>query len=72
MTTVTVSPRADAAVDDIVRYLARRGGAALVQKYLDAFDRVYEKLANFPGIGAPRRKLGHMARIDGVWPFTPL
>ena len=70
MTRVIISPRADADVDDIVRYLSGRGGVELVQSYLYRFDDVYMRLAEFPGTGAARPKFGPLARIATVAPYA--
>jgi toxin ParE1/3/4 len=70
MTRVIISPRADADVDDILRYLGRRGGLTLVQSYLNRFEDVYSRLAEFPGTGAARTKFGPAARIVTVAPYV--
>jgi toxin ParE1/3/4 len=70
MTRVIISPRADTDVDEIVTYLAGRGGSPLVQQYLDRFDAVYARLAEFPGSGPRRPRLGAQARIAVVSPYV--
>jgi toxin ParE1/3/4 len=70
MTRIVISPRADADVDDIVNYLARRGGISVVQRYLEAFDAVYARLEQFPGSGPSRSRLGPLSRVAVVSPYV--
>lgn len=70
MARVIVTVSADRDTDEIVSYLADRGGALTVQKYLRLFDRVYERLRRFPRSGHPRPKLGSSVYIAIVLPYV--
>jgi toxin ParE1/3/4 len=70
VTSVIVSPRADADIEEIVRYLAARGGVPVVEKYLRKFDEVYRRLEMWPASGPARPKLGPQTRIAVVPPFV--
>jgi plasmid stabilization system protein ParE len=44
----------------------------LAQSYVDRLDALFDLLADFPGIGAPRPELGAMIRSSGLWPYVVL
>jgi toxin ParE1/3/4 len=69
MAGVTFTESADNDVDEIVAYLAGRGGPPSVQKYLQLFDQAYVRLRQFPRSGHPRPKLGPQVRIVIVPPY---
>jgi len=70
MASVVVSPYALADQDDILRYLAREAGLPTVEKYDAAFRALLLRLADFPGIGAPRPGLGDGIRIYVIDPYV--
>ena len=63
MAYVVVTASADRDLDDIVRYLAERGGRSIATRYLERFDVAYERLRRFPLSGHRRPKLGREVRI---------
>ena len=69
MARVVVTESADRDTDEIVTYLAGRGGPPTARKYLRLFDDVYERLREFPGSGHPRARLGPDARVVIVPPY---
>jgi plasmid stabilization system protein ParE len=70
MARVIVTASADRDTDEIVTYLAGRGGPPTVRKYLRLFDAVYERLQHFPRIGHPRPRLGLTVHIVIVHPYV--
>ena len=70
MTQVIVTSPADADTVYIMADLGAKAGARVALRYLANFDRVYERLANFPGSGAPRPALGRHVRICIVSPYN--
>lgn len=70
MARVLVSPHALTDQDDILRYLTREAGLPTAEKYHAAFDDLLSRLAEFPGIGAPRPGLGHSIRIWTIDPYV--
>lgn len=70
MVRVIVTASADRDTDEIVAYLASRGGPPTVRKYLRLFDEVYERLQQFPRSGHPRPKLGITVHIAIVHPYV--
>ncbi len=69
MARVVVTASADRDTDEIVAYLAARGGPPTVRKYLAVFDQAYERLEAFPGTGHPRPRLGVSVRIVIALPY---
>jgi toxin ParE1/3/4 len=67
---VIVSPFAITDQDEILGYLAREAGLAVAEKYDAAFRALLERLADFPGIGAPRPALGDGVRIYVISPYV--
>jgi toxin ParE1/3/4 len=66
---VVVSPFALTDQDEILRYLAREAGLLVAEKYDTAFRALLQRLADFPGIGAPRPVLGNEIRIYVISPY---
>jgi toxin ParE1/3/4 len=62
----------DLAADDqaaILRDLNAKAGAQTAIKYRSLFSRLFDLLADHPGIGAPRPSLGRQVRIGIVLPY---
>jgi toxin ParE1/3/4 len=70
MARVIVSPFAISDQDEILRYLAREAGVAVAERYDAAFRALLLRLADFPGIGAPRPALGDNVRIYAINPYV--
>jgi toxin ParE1/3/4 len=66
---VIVSPFAITDQDEILGYLAREAGLVVAEKYDAAFRALLQRLADFPGIGAPRPALGDGVRIYVISPL---
>ena len=49
--------------------LAREAGYITATKYDDGFKELFDTLSEFPGIGAPRPKLGRNVRLGIVYPY---
>jgi toxin ParE1/3/4 len=69
MARVIIASTADADTDGILTDLAAKGGRRLAAKYDDLFERLYDRLGDYPGSGAPRRALGSDIRIGIVSPY---
>lgn len=69
MARIVISALADADTDEILSYLEREAGRATALKYERSFDRLYDRLANFPESGAPRPALGFNIRVGIVPPY---
>lgn len=70
MARLVVTELADRDLATIVVYLANEAGAATAGKYFERFDALYERLTDFPGLGAPRPLLGDEVRISTVPPYV--
>lgn len=70
MARVIVSENADVDANDILAYLTREAGARTARKFAAKLDALYDKLGDFPGIGAPRPLFGPDVRISGVPPYV--
>jgi plasmid stabilization system protein ParE len=66
MATLIVSPEARDDVREIAAYLREVAGPLVADKYPAEFDRVTDLLTLYPGIGAPKPKLGPEARTTVV------
>jgi toxin ParE1/3/4 len=66
---VALAPRARHDLIRLYDYLEERAGARLAQSYIDRIDALFDMLAEFPGIGAPRPELGAKVRSTGIWPY---
>jgi toxin ParE1/3/4 len=69
MARVIIAASADADTDVILADLAREAGGRAAVKYDRLVDRLYERLAAHPAIGAPRPALGTNIRIGIVSPY---
>ena len=69
MARVVFTDAADNDADEIVSYLAARGGPPTVRKYQRLFDQAYDRLRKFPRSGHPRPKLGPEVRIVIAPPY---
>jgi toxin ParE1/3/4 len=69
MARVVVTSAADADTCEIQTYLARNAGAVVASRYTMLFERLYERLAEYPDSGALRPALGHNIRVGVVAPF---
>ncbi|MDZ4841917.1 MAG: type II toxin-antitoxin system RelE/ParE family toxin [Hyphomicrobium aestuarii] len=70
MTRIVVTVSADADIDAIIAHMAAVAGLPTAQKYLGLIEKVYERLAAFPGSGPPRPTLGPLARIAVISPYV--
>ena len=70
MTLVVVSPKADADVDLMLERLQALAGPAVMRRYVQELDAIYERLAQFPDSGARRGSLGPHARIAVLSPYV--
>ncbi len=69
MARVSLAPRADRDVAEIVGYLSAAAGARVADKYIDLFDALAERLSVYPETGAPRPRWGARTRIGIVEPY---
>lgn len=69
---VSVAPRAIRDLTKLYDYLEERAGQRVAQSYIDRPNALFELLADFPGIGAPRPELVIMIRSAGLWPYVVL
>jgi toxin ParE1/3/4 len=67
---IIVTPEADADSAFIISDLAKKAGVNVADRYEADFDRVYDRLADYPESGAPRPRLGAHVRICVVSPYT--
>jgi toxin ParE1/3/4 len=67
---VTVTQPADADTNAILANLERDAGRTTAAKYAAAFERLYDRLAVHPDIGAPRPALGLNVRLGIVLPYV--
>lgn len=70
MARVVYSEAAEADTIEILAYLCREAGAAVALKYDHKLEDLYDRLEDFPGIGAPRPELGDRRRIMTVMPYV--
>jgi toxin ParE1/3/4 len=69
VTRVIISPEADADSGAILSDLAAQAGPRVADRYEADFDAVYERLAVFPQLGAPRARLSKDLRMCIVLPY---
>jgi len=69
---IVLAPRARRDLAKLYDYLEERAGPRLAQSYIDRLDALFDLLADFPGIGAPRPELGPTIRSTGLWPYVVL
>ena len=70
MARIILTRDADADSASIIADLAEKAGARVADRYEADFDRVYDRLADYPQSGAPRPRLGEHVRICVVSPYT--
>lgn len=58
MIRVTISPRAEADLMDILDYLTAHAGIRVAEKYDHSIRAQLRDLQKFPGIGTPKPRLG--------------
>ena len=66
---IVVAASADADTEGILTYLAAEAGWRTAAKYDALFERLHDRLAVHPGIGASRPALGRDIRIGIVSPY---
>ena len=69
MAHVDFSSTARSELRKILNGLQRRAGTPVAVNYIDAFDAAFDEIRDFPGIGAPRGKLGRGIRMLIVSPY---
>lgn len=69
MARVIVSSPADADTVEIIAYLSAKAGHNIAASYIASFERLYDRLANYPRTGVPRPALGPQVRIGIVPPY---
>ena len=69
MAHVVVSALAHSDLSQILRYLVANAGVRITQRYVTAFDALYDRLADFPDSCPPRPALGPRVRVALVAPF---
>jgi plasmid stabilization system protein ParE len=69
MAHVVVTPSADADVRAIQMDLTKVAGLHTVEKYTALFERLFDRLAQYPDSGSPRPGLGTDIRIGIVFPY---
>ncbi len=69
MARILVTSTADADAAFIITNLAARAGVSIAARYAADFDKLYERLAEYPDSGAPRPGLGQGVRICVISPF---
>ena len=72
MAIVEITASADADLADIVTDLAAKAGVAVAERYAAAFDALFNRLAEYPDIGAPRPRLGPYTRIGIISPYIAI
>ena len=72
MARVIISGSADADFATILIDLSQRAGPDIAAKFTIRFERLYGRLAHFPGIGSPRPGLGRNVRIIPVVPYVAI
>jgi toxin ParE1/3/4 len=69
MARVVIAATADADTAGILTYLALKAGKRIAVKYAELFEKLYDRLAVHPAIGALRPALGRNIRIGIVSPY---
>jgi len=69
MARIVVAEDADRDLDDVLLDLAGKAGTPVAIRYVDLFERLYDRLAEHPAIGAARPGLGRGIRIGIVTPY---
>jgi toxin ParE1/3/4 len=66
---IIVAPEADADSAFVIADLLENAGARVADRYEADFERVFDRLADYPLSGAPRPHLGKQVRICVVSPY---
>jgi toxin ParE1/3/4 len=69
MARLIVSSLAQADTACIARNLTTKAGHAVAARYLDSFEKLYDRLTDHPASGAPRPAIGPHIRIGVVSPY---
>ena len=69
MARVVIASSADADYAEVITDVAAKAGWRTAAKYDELFERLYDRLADHPGSGAPRPALGQNIRIGIVSPY---
>lgn len=72
MAHVVITTSADADLAEIIEDLASKGAIAAAVRYAEEFEALFDRLRDFPGIGAPRPKLGPQTRIGIIPPYLAI
>ena len=70
MARVVIASSADAHSAEVITALAATAGWRTAAKNDELFERLYDRLADHPGSGAPGPALGQNIRIGIVSPYT--
>jgi plasmid stabilization system protein ParE len=63
MAELQILDHADQDLDELLDYLEREAGDAVVEALVSSFKTQFQVLCTFPRIGAPRPRLGHRMRL---------
>ena len=69
MARVVIASSAAADYAEVITDLVAKAGLRAAAKYDEIFERLYDRLADHPGSGAPRPALGQNIRIGIVSPY---
>ena len=69
MARVVIASSADADYAETITDVAAKAGRRTAAKYDELFERLYDRLADHPGSGAPRPALGQNIRHGIVSPY---
>jgi len=69
MASVIITASAYNDITTILADLAAKAGISIAERYLNDFYVLFDRLKNFPAIGAPRHVLGDNTRISIVAPY---
>ncbi|MCC3245539.1 type II toxin-antitoxin system RelE/ParE family toxin [Methylocystis sp. WRRC1] len=70
MARVLLTSLADGDVDYIIADLAAKAGARIAARYIADFDKLYDRLAEYPDSGARRPSLGESVRVSVIAPYV--
>jgi toxin ParE1/3/4 len=70
MTPVVVSPKADEDVSLMLEHLQAVAGPAVMRRYVQELNAIYERLTLFPDSGPRRKSLGPHVRIAVLSPYV--
>jgi toxin ParE1/3/4 len=68
-THIVIAPSAASDTQDILTFLADQAGERTAARYAAQFERLYDRLEDFPASGAPRPAIGPDIRIGVVRPY---